>query len=50
MGAYKKGYVWVNGHNLGRYWDVGPQKRLFCPGVWLKKNTTIHVFELHFEK
>ena len=35
MSQYKKGYVWVNGHNLGRYWSVGPQQRLFCPGVWL---------------
>jgi beta-galactosidase len=26
----------VNGHNLGRYWRVGPQQSLFCPGVWLK--------------
>jgi hypothetical protein len=33
---YQKGYVWVNGHNLGRYWDIGPQKRLYCPGPWLK--------------
>ena len=31
-----KGYVWVNGRNLGRYWKKGPQQRLFCPGVWLK--------------
>lgn len=35
MSKYKKGYVWVNGNLLGRYWDIGPQKRLFCPGVWL---------------
>ena len=21
---YKKGYLWVNGRNLGRYWNVGP--------------------------
>lgn len=31
-----KGYIWVNGRNLGRYWKKGPQQRLFCPGVWLK--------------
>jgi hypothetical protein len=37
MSNYKKGYVWVNGRNLGRYWDRGPQFRLYCPGVWLKK-------------
>ncbi len=33
----KKGYIWINGHNLGRYWNIGPQNRLYCPGVWLKK-------------
>jgi beta-galactosidase len=33
----KKGLVWVNGHNLGRYWNTGPQKRLYCPADWLKK-------------
>jgi beta-galactosidase len=36
MRGWGKGYVWVNGHNLGRYWGVGPQQSLFCPGVWLK--------------
>lgn len=37
MKKYNKGYVWVNGRNLGRFWNVGPQYKLFCPGVWLKK-------------
>ncbi|QHS59470.1 glycoside hydrolase family 35 protein [Chitinophaga agri] len=37
MSNFKKGMVWVNGHNLGRYWEIGPQKRLFCPAPWLKK-------------
>lgn len=41
-----KGYVWVNGQLLGRYWNVGPQHSLFCPGVWLKKEeNTIQVLE-----
>lgn len=41
-----KGLVFVNGHNLGRYWYVGPQQRLFLPGVWLKKGENrIVVFE-----
>jgi hypothetical protein len=30
--------VYVNGHNLGRYWNIGPQQRLYCPASWLKKN------------
>jgi len=32
-----KGIVFVNGHNLGRYWKVGPQQTLYVPGCWLVK-------------
>lgn len=32
-----KGIVIINGHNLGRYWHIGPQQTLYVPGVWLKK-------------
>jgi len=31
-----KGFVWLNGHPLGRTWDIGPQRTLYVPGVWLK--------------
>lgn len=45
-----KGYIWVNGRNLGRYWKKGPQTRVFCPGVWLKTGeNTVHVLELHYD-
>lgn len=37
MSTWGKGFVWVNGHCLGRFWQVGPQQTLFCPGCWLKK-------------
>ncbi|MDR2887162.1 MAG: beta-galactosidase [Bacteroidales bacterium] len=48
MSNYEKGIVWVNGHNLGRYWNTGPQKRLFCPAVWLRKSLNeIIIFDLH---
>ncbi len=48
MTNYQKGIVWVNGHNLGRYWNIGPQFRLYCPAPWLKKgNNEIVVFDLH---
>ena len=48
MSGYKKGVVWVNGHNLGRYWDIGPQTSLYCPASWLKKGAnTIVVLDLH---
>jgi beta-galactosidase len=32
-----KGQLWVNGHAMGRFWDIGPQKTLYIPGPWLKK-------------
>ena len=48
MSGWKKGVVWINGRNLGRYWDRGPQRRLFCPAPFLKPGTNeIVVFDLH---
>jgi len=48
MTGYRKGVVWVNGHNLGRYWEIGPQKRLYCPASWLKAGANdVVVFDLH---
>jgi beta-galactosidase len=44
---FRKGVVWINGHNLGRYWYIGPQQRLYCPASWLKKGSNeIIVFDL----
>jgi len=36
MRPWGKGFVWVNGHNLGRYWNIGPQQTMYVPGPWLK--------------
>jgi len=47
MRQWGKGVVWVNGHNLGRYWAIGPQQTLYVPAEWLKKGqNTITVLEL----
>ena len=48
LSAYSKGVVFVNGHNLGRYWNRGPQQRLYCPASWLNvgKNEVV-IFDLH---
>jgi len=47
MSHWGKGVVWVNGHNLGRYWFVGPQQTLYLPAEWLKRGQNeIVVFEL----
>jgi hypothetical protein len=47
MSHYLKGVVWVNGHNLGRYWHIGLQQRLYCPAPFLKDGINeIIVFDL----
>ena len=30
-----KGVVWVNGHCLGRFWNIGPTQTAYTPGCWL---------------
>jgi beta-galactosidase len=48
MSNYEKGIVWVNGHNLGRYWNIGPQKRIFCPAIWMHEGMNeLLIFDLH---
>lgn len=41
LSNYGKGDVWVNGHNLGRYWHIGPQYRLYCPAGWLQRGRNV---------
>ena len=33
---FKKGFILVNGFNIGRYWEIGPQKTLYVPASLLK--------------
>ena len=48
ISAYTKGIVWVNGHNLGRFWNIGPQKRLYCPESFIRPGLNeIIIFDLH---
>jgi len=48
MAGWNIGYLWVNGRLLGRYWHIGPQQRLFCPGVWLRAgDNDVLVLDLH---
>lgn len=37
MESWGKGLVYVNGHALGRFWEIGPQQTLYLPGCWLRK-------------
>ena len=42
-----KGQLWINGHALGRFWKIGPQKTLYVPAPWLKKGANeVVVFDV----
>ena len=43
---FSKGFVTINGFNLGRYWEIGPQKTLYVPASVLKEGENeVIVFE-----
>ena len=43
---FTKGFVTVNGYNIGRYWEIGPQKTLYIPASLLRKGENeIVIFE-----
>jgi len=44
--GWGKGCAFVNGFNIGRFWELGPQKRLYIPAPLLKCGTNeIIIFE-----
>lgn len=46
MTGWGKGSVFINGFNLGRFWEVGPQKHLYLPAPLLHKGSNeIIIFE-----
>jgi beta-galactosidase len=46
-----KGVCWLNGFNLGRYWEVGPQDTLYIPAPLLKTGINrLEILELHHLK
>ncbi len=43
---FTKGFVVINGFNLGRYWEIGPQQTLYVPSSVLKDGENeVIVFE-----
>lgn len=46
--GFTRGYIWVNGFNLGRYWEIGPQMTLYVPGALLKeKGNVIEILDVN---
>ena len=47
--GWTRGFAWVNGFNLGRYWSAGPQRSLYVPGPVLREGDN-EVWLLEFEE
>jgi len=46
MHDFGKGFVFLNGHNLGKYWQIGPQQTIYVPAGWLKRgNNEVVVYD-----
>lgn len=35
INAIGNGYMWLNGNNIGRHWEAGPQREFYLPECWL---------------
>lgn len=45
--GWTKGYVWLNGFLLGRYWEIGPQVTLYAPApLWRAGRNEVVVLEM----
>lgn len=45
--SWGKGLVYVNGHPMGRIWEIGPQQTLYMPGCWLRQGENeVVVFDI----
>src|SRR2546428_87847 len=45
--SYANAFVTLNGHLLGRYWAVGPQREIWLPECWLNFGADVNnVIEL----
>ncbi|MBS3821683.1 MAG: beta-galactosidase, partial [Phycisphaerae bacterium] len=46
IGVARKGQIFLNGHNLGRFWEVGPQPAYYLPEAWLEEGENeLQLFE-----
>jgi len=43
--ATGKGQIFLNGHNIGRYWGIGPQQHYYLPSCWLGAKNELVIFD-----
>ena len=41
LNANGNGFLYLNGHALGRYWQAGPQHDFFLPECWLESENEV---------
>jgi len=41
----RKGQIFLNGHNVGRFWDAGPQEWYYLPECWLADQNELLLFD-----
>lgn len=46
---FTKGNIYVNGFNLGRFWNIGPQRTLYLPGALLRTDAPNEIVVLELE-
>jgi beta-galactosidase len=47
--GFTHGNIWINGFNIGRHWNIGPQKTLYIPGSLLKDTgNVIEIFDTEY--
>ena len=45
--GWRKGFLWLNGTLLGRYWGIGPQVTLYAPApLWRSGSNDIVILEM----
>jgi hypothetical protein len=45
MGSLHKGQIWLNGRNVARYWQIGPQEHYKLPVSWLQNENELLVLD-----
>lgn len=45
IGGSGKGQLYLNRHNIGRYWPIGPQELYYLPSCWLADDNQLMVFD-----
>jgi len=40
----RKGQVFLNGRNVGRFWGIGPQEYYYLPECWMSEENELVIF------